>query len=325
MEEQKKYISFLKQKNVGTPNKVFKNLSSVGIGKMDRLMNGDIWSEKTTFQAEYRIFTDKVPGWTYTMGDCNNNKKRIKKGDNSAGNNEVENLFWTQFNVEQNKRVLVIRKQNSGLCYLHAPVVLEHYLIAISTDCENASMIDIGFYEANLLEGDQLKDFLLKDEGGGSVVTLRNICGLRLEDIDRKHIPHPTDPAFVVVCEGILEKVANTPALVSNFTVYEEFSIADKFSYDGVPNEHIGTTKLQRHAMVLIGARKTVEQKYYFLLQNWWENKYFVEVSAEYMYHCEGSINFVRKPITRSNNLQTNMASYAETSIDAPESSAERN
>ena len=55
--------------------------------------------------------------------------------------------------------------------------------------------------------------------------------------------------------------------------------------------------------MVLIGVRK-YKNKYNFLLQNWWENKYFIEVSPEYMHHCGAQITFIDKKIsTRKNGL----------------------
>lgn len=105
------------------------------------------------------------------------------------GSNDVVHLFWSQFTPEQNERVLVIRKQYSGLCYLHAPVVLEHYLIAIATGCERPSIIDIGKYQKFLLTGDKLLDFLLKNKGGNSQKTFKDLCNLNDCDTVRYMIP----------------------------------------------------------------------------------------------------------------------------------------
>ena len=184
-------------------------------------------------------------------------------------------------------------------------------------------MRNIGIYEANLLDGSGLESFLSKDEGGVSKRMLQDICGLELEHLDTFYMHPPNNSLYDAVCDEIIGLVANAPALVSNFTVYKEFFIAGKFCYDGKPT--VGADeKLERHAMVLIGARKSRDKKYYFLLQNWWESKYFIEVSGECMYYCGGAITFINKPFARTSNLPTYIASYAETSIDTPESSFER-
>ena len=75
------------------------------------------------------------------------------------------------------------------------------------------------------------------------------------------------------------------------------------------------------HSMVLIGARKSSEGKYFFLLQNWWEGKFFIEVSGEYISHCNAEIIFVNIPITRKAEFADFLseALYAETSVDSPE------
>lgn len=50
--------------------------------------------------------------------------------------------------------------------------------------------------------------------------------------------------------------------------------------------------------MVLIGMRFDEEDnQFYFLLQNWWEHCYFVEVSGDYMSAVGCVITFVSDPI----------------------------
>ena len=84
--------------------------------------------------------------------------------------------------------------------------------------------------------------------------------------------------------------------------------------------QHIRNS-IPMHSMVLIGARKTTSGDYFFLLQNWWEGRYFIEVSGEYLHHCQAEITFVKKAITRKRELATLLcdALYAETSADASE------
>eukprot|EP01041_Mallomonas_annulata_P008127 gene8127-16682_t len=82
------------------------------------------------------------------------------------------------------------------------------------------------------------------------------------------------------------------------------------------------------HSMILIGARKTISGEYYFLLQNWWEVKYFIEVSSKYLFQCGATITFVNTPInsTRKVELEPLLcnASYAETGAAACEMIYER-
>ena len=86
---------------------------------------------------------------------------------------------------------MVIRKQISGLCYLHSVVLMEHFLFAISTKGEASSTYDIGKYEANALSGDKLVDFLLKGEGGNSLMSLYELCCLKEADTVPVTIPRP--------------------------------------------------------------------------------------------------------------------------------------
>ena len=324
----KKAIDFLRVKDVAGPESVAGRLDAMGLDKIERLVDGDITkNEKNYFQEHFERFICLVPEWkSPTLNRDTPGKKR--KADSQEA---TVHLFWTQFNEEQLARIMVIRKQKSGLCYLHAPVVLEHYLFAIATGGAHSSTYDIGKYEAHVLSGDHLVDFLLKDVGGSSQNTLNEICGLREADTKHFHIPDKEDDSFyMTVCDMILDRVAQSPALVSTFRVYPDFRRTDTVSFSHIPLQGTqGTSSSSRvpmHSMVLIGGRKTVDGEYLFLLQNWWEGRYFVEVSGEYMHHCQAEITFVKKAITRRRELTTFLcdALYAETSADASETLYER-
>lgn len=50
------------------------------------------------------------------------------------------------------------------------------------------------------------------------------------------------------------------------------------------------------HSMLLIGGyTETDTDTVHFLLQNWWEEKYFIQVTAEYLASTECQIAFVIK------------------------------
>eukprot|EP01127_Copromyxa_protea_P013314 TRINITY_DN3571_c0_g2_i6.p1 TRINITY_DN3571_c0_g2~~TRINITY_DN3571_c0_g2_i6.p1 ORF type:complete len:167 (-),score=24.75 TRINITY_DN3571_c0_g2_i6:59-559(-) len=70
------------------------------------------------------------------------------------------------------------------------------------------------------------------------------------------------------------------------------------------------------HAMVLVGHRK-----HFFLLQNWWRKKQFVELDGEYLVASGASITFIKTP---QNGIPTSFAishgKYFELEmIDKPE------
>ena len=185
-----------------------------------------------------------------------------------------------------------MRTQISGLSYLHAPNVLEHYFIAISTHREVYSSIDIDLYESDLLSGESFVEFLGKNKGENSQKTLKDIRKLQEHQIKRYAISDKDEllAAYAQICEKVLMRVRNEAALVSVFTVFPDFEDAVKVSFIGFAN--FGDFD------VLIGARKSTTGDYFFL-QNWWETKYFVVVSGDCMYHCGALITFVIVPISR--------------------------
>ncbi len=121
-----KAIEFLKVKGITAPETIVAKLDDVALDKIDSLVDGDIeLSEGNLFGEHLKQFTDVVPAWIHSTLP---GKKR--RADNQE-DGVVVNLFWTQFSPEQQARIMVIRKQKSGLCYLHAPVVLEQLEVKI--------------------------------------------------------------------------------------------------------------------------------------------------------------------------------------------------
>ena len=76
--------------------------------------------------------------------------------------------------------------------------------------------------------------------------------------------------------------------------------------------------------MILIGCR-TEETKNYFLLQNWWKKKQFVEVDEEYLKACSPTLFYVKTPQESiPNQFPTNFAKFAENeNLDKQESFAQ--
>ena len=92
-----------------------------------------------------------------------------------------EHVFWMQFEDQPEfkensiNEMLVIRKQSSGVCYLHAPIVLAHYLIVLGTNGRNRGMIDIGSFIASTLGAKDLDGFLFSGHSGNSQRTLMRL------------------------------------------------------------------------------------------------------------------------------------------------------
>ena len=87
------------------------------------------------------------------------------------------------------------------------------------------------------------------------------------------------------------------PGLVSRFAIYSDFRSAQKFSYDEIPNHQ---EPEGFHAMVLIAMRYDKKKDiWWFLLQNTWASKQFIEETDEYLEFCtQGDITFVDGKIT---------------------------
>ncbi len=89
-------------------------------------------STKNYFVEHITSFTKHNPLWTqltdhdeYSLGE----KRKLPNDDG----NEIVNLFWSQFSSEQIERTMVIRKQNSGLCYLLLDVNVQAHITLAST------------------------------------------------------------------------------------------------------------------------------------------------------------------------------------------------
>ncbi|CAE7916434.1 unnamed protein product [Symbiodinium sp. KB8] len=127
---------------------------------------------------------------------------------------------------------LLERVQLSGLCYMHAPIVLQAYLVAMHSGSQTGTskMLDLADYIRKYRTAQELEDHIFRDEGGSSRVFLAQI-------------------------------LANASGLVG-------------FDCTSMVEEDVGQDR--------------------FLLQNWWSDKGFIEVDAEYLAGQEASLVFVQ-------------------------------
>lgn len=75
------------------------------------------------------------------------------------------------------------------------------------------------------------------------------------------------------------------------------------------------------HSMAIIGYRVDQFSNKYYLLQNWWHTKQFLEVDEKYLCSCSPSFVFVKTPQTfiPSNFPQGVFRYYELEGIDKPE------
>jgi len=168
-----------------------------------------------------------------------------------------------------------------GLCYMHAPLVLQHYLVSTATGAD-AGTIDMAGMVREGFSGDALTAHIFQGAGGSSVEVL---CRLLV-------------PGSVVVEPSVAEWESflqrHGPGLVSRFSVHSDF-VGESLTFDG----NVFGPQQGHHAMLLIGARTDVTtDKRWFLLQNWWKSKQFVEVSESYMLSACAKVCFVTTPQT---------------------------
>jgi hypothetical protein len=286
------YREFLREHNIDTQK--LKKWNDKQKSRLQKLIDGDKINDHMThitFDKMFDKFTSIYIEWQ----------------------NDAAILFWKNYNINDMK---VIRRQMTGLCFMHAPVVLQYYMYCIyNKENSHLKMIDVAKYIKTYWHGEKLCDYLERDSGGRSIDFLKEITKKECVIEDRFIIPNKNNKFYKSKCENIMNTLKIKPALVS------EFKVDKKFKKEGV--RFIGTVDdneiVGLHAMVLIGARKHNDE-YYFLLQNWWHNRYFIEVSGEYMHSAECTIYFLENNISEiPSEFPVVSSLYAETTMDACE------
>ena len=298
----------------GTLGLIYDDLDDKSQVVAKRLMSPDFtWSPSkrgpkqnrtvTTFEVEFRKFCEK-PGMNVWNDNCSN-------------------VFFEENDM---KDYLVIRRP--GTCYMHAVVALVHYLIAKRTGTSNHEMVDICTYMLKDMDRVKLKDHILGEGGGDSLVFLETITLLTKDDLLDSNFPSSVASVRDELAEELLKKLKawQEPALVYGFRIENGFKTDGNgdgivaYRHDGMVEASKltkcpKTGKQMTHAMLLVGGYRNLEDNnIYFLLQNWWEEKYFVQVSAEYLASTQARIALVLPGITVSikENFTVIDGEYAE-------------
>ena len=204
------------------------------------------------------------------------------------------------------------QRSGSGSCFLQAPAIIVCYLVQMATG-KYDGQIDIFQFIRHSFNRKMINQYINTNSG----------CS---ETVLRAMIPCPRKKQL----ELLVPEVINTqscfenifeygPGLVSQFKVYDDFRTLGKFSYgdSDVPqdDEPVPTTT---HSMVLISMRYD-RHTWWYLLQNTWLEKQYVEVSKKYLTKCIGDtpIMWVKTKVTElPSSFRKCQAKYAEACFD---------
>jgi hypothetical protein len=258
------------------------------------------------FQDFNQLFLDPYGNpssspWTFTSNGTNNTK-----------------FFLGHEGALGNK--LITRYQTVGLCSLIAVVVFVEYdLFGLQG---HLNIADCLFHTS-----DYYSDFMRLAQGTGTADPRTFLS--KLANVSDQQIVRHTSWNIPQLCRLLVNYLATRPILLTEFKVYDHFrnEYSQQASFDifpMTPGKFWG-----RHCMVIIGARVVVthgNEKFFFLVQNWWKYRTFVEISAEYLQCCDAAAVILQTPITWTNpqGVTYNDFDLAETVDGASTSEEER-
>ena len=196
--------------------------------------------------------------------------------------------------ADAREQLKVTRIQPSGeLSYTHAPTVMQHILVTLHSGGEHHEMLNVTKCIVGCFESDMIYQHVVKNKGASSETFLKSIMQLREEDLKRFDLDKNNATIRHVQALGVAAHLTSCGVgLVTEFAVNStfhgkqvSFKVDDKRKKTGL------------HAMTLVGYRQDGAH-HMFLLQNWWRNKQFIEVSAEYLAAAGAGITFVTKMVT---------------------------
>jgi hypothetical protein len=202
--------------------------------------------------------------------------------------------------VEHNKANLLLQRvQDKSLCHMHAPAVLQHYLISKhSRKRIQPVILDLPGFVREALSDSDFQRYVLRGEGTSS----RHVLQMILEpDSSLKSVTYRDIDAAMLSAHG--------PAVLDGFAVCDDFGAEDgRLVYDlaqcnlsrpAAAPRYVGCEHVdlefrlaysgdepercaRSYAMLIVGVR-TQGPSRRFLVQNWWRRLQLLEISAEYL------------------------------------------
>lgn len=221
--------------------------------------------------------------------DSQLNKWSLDKTRSSEIHEQFFLLFTESFVPHQ-------EAQLSRNCYLPAAITAQTYAVRKGTLNDQSSptsrTIRTDQYIRRAFGPDQLYRRIMHNKGGKASEVFENLSALPVK-ANAKISATDSNAAI------ILQHLQNYGAgLVTGFHVDAEFKEKERFSYSG--RVAVDPNKKTGHAMVLVGFRKErATGEVWLLLQNWWKDKQFVEVTLEYFQSSKTIIYFPMQKHTK--------------------------
>lgn len=191
------------------------------------------------------------------------------------------------------------RVQKSRLCYVHAPVVAQRYLVLLNQQQQahqqqqaddlqprhDPGQIDMSKFIRRYFSAAELDSHVFSDSGGSTKTTVKRILVPGTQVLHYNYSQSPTD------FETILRQYG--PAVIAHFQVDEAFC---RGSGPFISASARGGAVKGGHAMLVVGCRWNEKRQLRLLVQNWWKDKQFVEVDLAYLRASEAELVFVETP-----------------------------
>lgn len=251
---------------------------------LDELLNpGNVCLNEIPFEMSFAKFAQENPHW---------------------GTSEKSFVFFRDHHdIQHRPNVLIQRRQKSGNCYIHGPIVAYYYLQAMRS--QDAKPVDIRKFVLQHLDVEHLSKVITRVGGGASRYVFQTLVGDRAKMFPCGFSDNNND------VEENLRKYG--PGLITGFQVEQKFH-GDSASHGGAFHGPV----LGSHSMVLVGIRRDENNKPWILIQNWWRSKQFCEVDSTYFTSANATILFCKGLIGKS-EFTTRAAAYDEADLDSAE------
>jgi hypothetical protein len=243
----------------------------------------------------------------------------------------MENECSPGFNIFRGHHIpMCCRIQlSSGTCYIHAAMVIAAYKAHLckAEKGGDLELVDMYKYFRQSADDDELTKLLITGGEGSSRMHLfklakasQTMIGFRPKNFVTKKAS--AEAGALPTCELVSFLQEHGPGLVSEFVVEDCFLQATNNSPTPLLKPETNTGRIRKvdhssqHAMVLVGVRM-VEDKWYALLQNWWEKMPFIEISAEYLVSSDAWLSFIEeKEVSMPSYFDRCNALYAEADLE---------
>lgn len=295
--------NYLREHGVELEETAMERLATRRIAAVRTIMAGnDVQWEGHSFDAVFDDFKRQVPGWE----------------------SHESVIFFNNEAYHNHPYLKSLRHQTTGNCGAHAAVQLLHYLMDIrSTGNVNVGSVDLTAHmQLRLLRGEELLNYLTGKRHIKPLFYFASLARVNHTVLIRLSFQLPFEDhlaANLLVAAELMDQVRIQPGMVTEFVTTQPFTRSSLVSFTGQPT-FAGTEGAR--AMLIVGARR-VGDAYYFLLQNWYSEKQFVEVSAEYLAYCMASMFFV--PTTQNITISPTvpMKQYSATECAIEDESSE--